>query len=171
MTAMATRTQAALYVHTSRDSEGLGFGVARQEADARKVAKRKGWAVARVYVDNDMSKTTACSSRRASSTRYSNARGRGFGPRTSSRLLLGMSTRAQHLDDFPLLLRVLLGLLPVVVDHADRGPDAEYERHKHTRGGVVPSGDDSDANHSVGEDLDDDRGPLSAPDPLPRARL
>jgi site-specific DNA recombinase len=46
---------AAIYCRISRDAHGLGLGVARQEELCRKLASEKGWRVAGVYVDNDMS--------------------------------------------------------------------------------------------------------------------
>jgi DNA invertase Pin-like site-specific DNA recombinase len=46
---------AAIYVRISRDREGAGLGVDRQEADCRELAKRLGWKVQQVYVDNDIS--------------------------------------------------------------------------------------------------------------------
>lgn len=46
---------AAIYARISDDTQGSGLGVARQEADCRKLADRLGWQVARVYVDNDIS--------------------------------------------------------------------------------------------------------------------
>lgn len=46
---------AAVYVRISDDAEGLGLGVARQEADCRALAQRRGWSVAGVYADNDRS--------------------------------------------------------------------------------------------------------------------
>lgn len=49
---------AAIYVRISEDREGGGLGVKRQEADCREVAKRLGWAVAGVYIDNDLSAYT-----------------------------------------------------------------------------------------------------------------
>ncbi len=39
----------------SQDRTGAGLGVARQEDDCRDLCARKGWTVARVYVDNDVS--------------------------------------------------------------------------------------------------------------------
>ena len=48
-------TRAALYARISQDAEGSGLGVARQEADARALAERRGWDVTNVYVDNDLS--------------------------------------------------------------------------------------------------------------------
>ncbi|MHB1554310.1 MAG: recombinase family protein [Acidimicrobiales bacterium] len=48
-------TRAAVYVRISQDREGAGLGVHRQEADCRALAERKGWEVAEVYVDNDVS--------------------------------------------------------------------------------------------------------------------
>ena len=45
----------AVYARISDDSEGMGLGVARQEQDARTVAGLRGWNVAQIYVDNDVS--------------------------------------------------------------------------------------------------------------------
>ena len=44
-----------IYARISEDSEGRGLGVARQEQDARTIAKLRGWEVGQVYVDNDVS--------------------------------------------------------------------------------------------------------------------
>ncbi len=46
---------AAIYCRISRDREGAGLGVDRQEADCRALAVRLGWEVAAVFVDNDIS--------------------------------------------------------------------------------------------------------------------
>lgn len=46
---------AAIYVRISDDRAGDALGVARQEALCRKLAAEKGWVVAEVYVDNDVS--------------------------------------------------------------------------------------------------------------------
>src|SRR4051794_30901949 len=46
---------AAIYARISRDREGAGLGVERQEADCRALAERLGWEVVAVYVDNDVS--------------------------------------------------------------------------------------------------------------------
>jgi site-specific DNA recombinase len=48
-------TKAAIYCRISRDPQGLRTGVERQEGDGRALAKRKGWTVHEVYVDNDIS--------------------------------------------------------------------------------------------------------------------
>lgn len=48
---------AALYCRISKDAEQRGLGVARQEADCRALAERKGWTVVEMYVDNDISAT------------------------------------------------------------------------------------------------------------------
>ncbi|RZU73980.1 DNA invertase Pin-like site-specific DNA recombinase [Micromonospora kangleipakensis] len=48
-------TRAAIYVRTSRDREGGGLGVARQEQDCRQLAARHGLTAAQVYSDNDLS--------------------------------------------------------------------------------------------------------------------
>jgi DNA invertase Pin-like site-specific DNA recombinase len=47
--------RAALYCRISQDGEGQGLGVARQEADCRHLAERRGWEATEVYVDNDLS--------------------------------------------------------------------------------------------------------------------
>jgi DNA invertase Pin-like site-specific DNA recombinase len=46
---------AAIYVRISQDREGAGLGVKRQEEDCRALAKRLGWRVVDLYVDNDTS--------------------------------------------------------------------------------------------------------------------
>src|SRR6476646_2960197 len=46
---------AAIYCRISDDREGRALGVARQESDCRELAARKGWTVADLYVDNDIS--------------------------------------------------------------------------------------------------------------------
>ncbi len=48
-------TRAAIYVRISRDTEGEGLGVERQEAECRELAERHGWQVEQVLVDNDLS--------------------------------------------------------------------------------------------------------------------
>lgn len=48
-------TRAAVYCRISDDREGKQLGVKRQEQDCRALAKRKGWTVAAVYTDNDIS--------------------------------------------------------------------------------------------------------------------
>jgi len=48
-------TRAAICVRISKDRTGAGLGVARQEEDCRALCERRGWQVARVYVDNDVS--------------------------------------------------------------------------------------------------------------------
>ncbi|WP_104061117.1 recombinase family protein [Arthrobacter sp. 4R501] len=50
-----TPLRAAIYARISKDREGAGLGVQRQEQDCREVAQRMGWQVARVFVDNDIS--------------------------------------------------------------------------------------------------------------------
>jgi site-specific DNA recombinase len=47
-------TRAAVYTRISSD-DGTAAGVARQEADCRELAERKGWTVGEVYCDNDVS--------------------------------------------------------------------------------------------------------------------
>ncbi|HEX9993904.1 MAG TPA: recombinase family protein [Acidimicrobiales bacterium] len=46
---------AAVYCRISRDAEGEGLGVARQEKDCVAEVKRRGWTLHEVYVDNDLS--------------------------------------------------------------------------------------------------------------------
>ena len=46
---------AAIYVRISDDRTGEAAGVARQESDCRTLAQRKGWPIAEVYRDNDIS--------------------------------------------------------------------------------------------------------------------
>jgi site-specific DNA recombinase len=47
--------RAAIYCRISRDKEGAGLGVDRQETDCRALANRLDWDVCAVYVDNDIS--------------------------------------------------------------------------------------------------------------------
>ncbi len=47
--------QAGIYVRISSDVMGERLGVARQEADCRRLAEQRGWSVLDVYVDNDIS--------------------------------------------------------------------------------------------------------------------
>lgn len=47
--------RAAIYCRISKDAEGEGLGVARQETDCRALVERKGWILHDVYVDNDLS--------------------------------------------------------------------------------------------------------------------
>lgn len=47
--------RAVVYVRISSDPEGRKLGVARQEADCRKLASSRGWKVVAVYSDNDIS--------------------------------------------------------------------------------------------------------------------
>ena len=46
---------AAIYARISSDREGLQLGVQRQVEDCQALAARRGWAVGRVYVDDDVS--------------------------------------------------------------------------------------------------------------------
>lgn len=48
-------TRAAVYCRISQDREGAGLGVARQEEDCVALCERRGWSVAEVYADNDVS--------------------------------------------------------------------------------------------------------------------
>jgi site-specific DNA recombinase len=47
--------RAGVYVRISQDREGAGLGVARQEQDCRTLCERRGWTVAEIYADNDVS--------------------------------------------------------------------------------------------------------------------
>jgi DNA invertase Pin-like site-specific DNA recombinase len=47
--------RAAIYARISSDREGDGLGVARQIEDCERLAQRKGWQVAGLYVDDDVS--------------------------------------------------------------------------------------------------------------------
>jgi len=49
---------AGIYVRISQDRDGRALGVARQEEDCRALCARRGWTVAKVYADNDVSATT-----------------------------------------------------------------------------------------------------------------
>jgi site-specific DNA recombinase len=42
-------------VRISHDRAGAGLGIARQEEDCRELCARKGWDVAGMYPDNDVS--------------------------------------------------------------------------------------------------------------------
>src|SRR5579884_2476096 len=46
---------AGLYCRISADKEGAGLGVERQREDCEALARKRGWTVAGVYVDNDIS--------------------------------------------------------------------------------------------------------------------
>src|SRR5262245_50374036 len=48
-------TSAAIYCRISDDRDGRGLGVARQEADCRRLADEKGWQIVEVFTDNDTS--------------------------------------------------------------------------------------------------------------------
>jgi DNA invertase Pin-like site-specific DNA recombinase len=50
-----TSITVGVYARISDDRAGSGLGVARQEADCRTLAERRGWTVADVYIDNDLS--------------------------------------------------------------------------------------------------------------------
>jgi len=47
--------RAAIYCRISRDNEGRELGVGRQHQDCRREVERRGWTVADLYVDNDLS--------------------------------------------------------------------------------------------------------------------
>ncbi len=55
---MATPVRAAIYVRISDDALGQGLGVERQEADCRALCAERGFEVAGVYCDNDVSAST-----------------------------------------------------------------------------------------------------------------
>jgi site-specific DNA recombinase len=46
---------AAIYARISHDPSGERLGVQRQEADCLEESKRRGWSVAQIYVDDDLS--------------------------------------------------------------------------------------------------------------------
>src|SRR5437868_481387 len=46
---------AAIYARISSDRDGTQLGVTRQVEDCRSLAQRRGWTVAEVYVDDDVS--------------------------------------------------------------------------------------------------------------------
>jgi site-specific DNA recombinase len=50
--------RAVVYARISRDSEGQGLGIARQEEDCRRLAERLQVNIAAVYIDNDTSAST-----------------------------------------------------------------------------------------------------------------
>src|SRR5438132_12855032 len=50
---------AAIYARISHDPSGERLGVKRQEADCCEEAARRGWTVADVYVDDDLSAYSA----------------------------------------------------------------------------------------------------------------
>jgi site-specific DNA recombinase len=52
---MHRRTAVAIYARISQDRDGEGLGVKRQVEDCRAEAERRGWTVADVYVDDDVS--------------------------------------------------------------------------------------------------------------------
>lgn len=47
--------QVGIYARISDDVDDTGLGVERQETDARHICAARGWGVAEVYVDNDLS--------------------------------------------------------------------------------------------------------------------
>src|ERR1700686_2620459 len=54
-TRLPAPTSAAIYARISHDPAGERPGVQRQEADCLQEAKRRGWSIAQVYVDDDLS--------------------------------------------------------------------------------------------------------------------
>ncbi|MER7576133.1 recombinase family protein [Streptomyces sp. NPDC126514] len=52
---LAVSPRVAVYTRISRDDEGDGLGVARQREDCERLVDLRGWAVAKVYQDNDVS--------------------------------------------------------------------------------------------------------------------
>jgi site-specific DNA recombinase len=51
----ASPKSAAIYARISNDPSGARLGVRRQEADCLEEARRRGWSIAEVYVDDDLS--------------------------------------------------------------------------------------------------------------------
>lgn len=47
--------KASIYTRISKDAEGLGAGIARQEADCRELAEQRGDTIVAVHADNDVS--------------------------------------------------------------------------------------------------------------------
>ena len=45
----------AIYCRISRDDDGAGLGVKRQEDDCRRLVKQRGWPEPQVFIDNDFS--------------------------------------------------------------------------------------------------------------------
>lgn len=58
-TTLGGPVRAGAYVRISMDREGAGLGVQRQEEDIRAYCERKGWDIADVYVDNDVSASSS----------------------------------------------------------------------------------------------------------------
>ncbi|HVM27561.1 MAG TPA: recombinase family protein, partial [Mycobacteriales bacterium] len=50
---------AAIYTRISRDDEGRGLGVERQRADCERLVASRGWDLGEVFVENDVSASTA----------------------------------------------------------------------------------------------------------------
>jgi len=48
-------TKAAIYCRISDDREGRGLGVTRQQEDCEALAKKNGWEIVQIFVDNDIS--------------------------------------------------------------------------------------------------------------------
>ena len=55
---MVKKQRAAIYCRISRDPEGLRAGVERQQEDCEALARRNGYRVVEVYVDNDIGAST-----------------------------------------------------------------------------------------------------------------
>ncbi|MGY1710368.1 ATP-binding protein [Geodermatophilus sp. SYSU D00758] len=53
--ALMDSRRAGIYLRISDDKTGQGLGVARQEADCRRLCDSLGWVAAEVYADNDLS--------------------------------------------------------------------------------------------------------------------
>jgi DNA invertase Pin-like site-specific DNA recombinase len=49
------RSRAAIYCRISSDRNHDNLGVERQESACREIARRKGWEVAGVFIDDDRS--------------------------------------------------------------------------------------------------------------------
>lgn len=52
---MEKRSAVAIYARISQDRDNTGMAIARQLADCRAEAKKRGWVVAEEYVDEDIS--------------------------------------------------------------------------------------------------------------------
>lgn len=52
---MSTVTACGIYARISRDDDGSALGVGRQVQDCEREAERRGWPIARKFIDNDVS--------------------------------------------------------------------------------------------------------------------
>jgi DNA invertase Pin-like site-specific DNA recombinase len=53
--ATVLKVQAAIYTRISKDREGAGLGIQRQQADCQELADRLGWSLVETFSDNDVS--------------------------------------------------------------------------------------------------------------------